>query len=211
MIVTTNPRELDMVTAFFTLYQEGKITAEVMARGILRNIDLPDETADQHLERVVGTSDLVEPLRTAVPEDVVQALTAVEVQGRPGFAYEVGLALWHANPVVVIPGPDPLSIHDRPDHGWLTITAYDPARRADAIKGIRALRGGTTTMEALALLKTLEKAPIEYEHYRREYAEGAKAEWESYGFTATVTGFGESRKATSHSYCLRDLAKPCVA
>lgn len=111
----------------------------------------------------------------------------------------------------MLPGPGPYALYDDPDSGCVTLTAYDPARRADAIKGIRTILTHPTTMEALAMLKKLETGHLEFEDYTKRDAERLQRQWESYGFTVVVSGFGATRDATTHIVRLQDWGRavPC--
>jgi hypothetical protein len=205
-------RENDAVEALYARYQDNKITAEEFGRGILLHAAHAGESEEARVERqATDLSPLAEALRMASAADVVLALAYLEADNRPGFQFDVGIELYHADPVKVLPGPGPYALYDDPDHGFVTVSAFDPARRVDAIKGIRYIRNGATTMEAVAFLKGLESQAVEVEYHSKRDAERAQRLWESYGFTASISGFGATRNATTHTVRLQDWgrAAPC--
>ena len=201
-------RENDAVEALFVRYRANEITAEELGRGILLHASRVGESEEARVERqAAAVSPLVDALRTVSAADVVLALACLEADTRPGFQFDVGLELYRADPIKVCPGPGPYALYDDPDHGFVTVSAFDPARRVDAIKGVRYIRNGTT-MEAVAFLKGLESQAVEIECYSKIDAEHAQRLWESYGFTANISGFGVTRNATTHTVRLRDWGRP---
>jgi hypothetical protein len=211
-MIITDFRENDAVEGFLELYRNNTVTAEELALGILRHAERKGESEEDRARRQsAALSPLVEALRKASASDVVVALAQLEAEGRQGFRYEVGIELYQSDPVKELPGPGPYASFDRPDHGYVVLTGYDPARRADAIKGIRRVLTTPTTMEALAMLKKLDAGPVEFEMYGKADAEEARSLWESFGFTVRVDGFGATRDAKTHTVRLRDWGRAAPA
>lgn len=153
--------------------------------------------------------NLKEALRSASVDEILDALTEVEAEGRQGLRFEVCHGLFHAEdePTRTLDGPDPYALYDDPDRGRLCITGYDPAQRTQALQGLRNLLN-ISIMEANRKLR--EHGDQEYLHDEEIYGDRSKAEarlaeWAAYGFTGRITGFGEMRIAKSHTQHIRQF------
>ena len=150
---------------------------------------------------------LADALKHATADDILEALLESEVED---VLFDLGLAIHHVNPSKTFPGEDPYAIYDEPSRGTLWVEGFDPKRRKDALLGAREMQL-LTVMESLAFIKALSKrTPFEISIYGKEDALETKAEWEEYGFTVTMSGFGESRGHKTHVRSLQRMTGPQI-
>lgn len=127
----------------------------------------------------------------------------------PGTAYEVGRILLELNPSKEIEGP-PLDYQPPPDtRFWIIVQRYDPARRTDALRGLRQVLGLSLqqTRECMAVLDvgwetwTTEPSSSDY-----PLAEQVRKLSLDYGVEAAVATDAPPPPAT-HTAHLRDLLR----
>lgn len=151
-------------------------------------------------------------LEHATVEEILLALKKIESSGRPGLRYDIvsGLFMDSDEPSKEFPGPDPMSFYQNSDFGVVTISGWDPHMRTEAITLLRK-ENNCNSIQANAALVKLGSTPIEMEFWNKKEAQDTLSHWVSHGFIGTLSGFGETKQASSHVRYIRQYIGPQAA
>lgn len=157
---------------------------------------------------IIVLDKLIEALRDAPAEDVAKALMALE-EARPGFGWEVGVALHELGASKEFPGPPWYWEQTVVIEHVVVLEGFDADRRLEVLKGIRLLTG-CSVADARLLLGSIMVGPAldpvpPYE--QPEVAEERAKRWREFGVRASVERRGPQPPET-HRKTLSGLGVP---
>ncbi len=159
----------------------------------------------------MNIDDLVDELSLCTPEDL-RALVNKLAELNPEKAYDLGMAVYKANPSKRVTGPPPGSLDGLVVMSVTGVTSSDSLGR---VKGIRFLRSKFQEQTLVDAGRTFHEIgagkPYTLPPSRRGWVEMEAAAWRHAGFIVTITPHGEQPQEY-HDVCFRqEVAMICTA
>ncbi len=159
----------------------------------------------------MNNTDIVDALMLCTPEDL-KAVVAALAAANPEKAYDLGMAVYDANPTKMVDGPPPGSPIGL---AVMRVVGVEMADSHGRVKGIRFLRTKFQEMSLADAGRTFHEIgagkPYELPPARRAWVDMEAAAWRYAGFKVEIVPDGV-QPPDQHEVCFRqEVAMICTA